>query len=62
VGRGSLFPSSARLDRVTKIVSAQANCTFYEALRLLNERSGVEHLTLDEVSAAVLDDSIRFDQ
>jgi hypothetical protein len=45
---------------VTKIVSAQANCTFYEALRLLNERSGVEHLTLDEISAAVLDDSIRF--
>jgi hypothetical protein len=44
------------------MVSAQAECTATQALDLMTERARVQHQTLDEVAAGVLDRAIRFDR
>ena len=44
------------------MVSAQAECTATQALELMTERARAQHQTLDEVAAAVVARSIRFDR
>ena len=42
------------------MVSLQADCTFPEAIQLMNDRAIVQGLTLEDVAAAVLDRSVSF--
>jgi len=44
------------------MVSVQANCTFAQAIELMQQRANTSLQTLYEVASAVLNRSIRFDQ
>jgi len=44
------------------MVSVQANCTFDEAIELMQQHANTNQRTLDEIASAVLDRRIRFDR
>jgi hypothetical protein len=54
-GRRSPLPC-----RRTAWSQAQADCSLDEALQMMCDRATVNHSTLDEIVAAVIDRSIRF--
>jgi AmiR/NasT family two-component response regulator len=60
VGNGSPPVYSATVHQASGMVSLQADCTFAEAIQLMNDRAIVQGLTLEDVAAAVLDRSMSF--
>jgi hypothetical protein len=69
-GGGSAFPESverangaglaARIAHAMRIAAGQADCSLGEALVLLTDRARFFHMTLDAMTAAVVDGSTRF--
>jgi AmiR/NasT family two-component response regulator len=53
---------SASVHQASGMVAVQAMCTIAEAVQLMAHRASDEGYTLDEIAAAVIDRSIRFDQ
>ena len=43
------------------MVSVQVNCYVEDALALMHKRAGESRVTVEEIAAAVVDGSIRFD-
>lgn len=54
--------ASARITIAAEIVSAQASCTYQNALALMNALSRRDGTGLDEVATGVLAGEIRFDR
>jgi hypothetical protein len=53
-------PDTSKVPEAQGMVSAQADCTGEEALRLLNERARATGLRLEEVARAVVDRRTQF--
>ena len=51
---------SAQVSRAAGIVSMQADCLIEQALILMDARAELAGVTLDEIAAGVLDQSITF--
>ena len=60
MGNGSPFQHSATVDQASGMVSVQAGCTPAQALDLMRDRATVEGQSLNEIAAAVLDRTMRF--
>ena len=61
--RGSpITESQARIHQASGMVSVQANCTFAEAIELMQQRANTNLLSLDEIASAVVERSIGFHQ
>jgi AmiR/NasT family two-component response regulator len=61
--RGSpLSASDARVHQASGMVSVQANCTFAEAIDLMQQRANKTAQTLHDIASAVLARDSRFDQ
>lgn len=57
---GSGTEYSARVHEAEGMVSAQAACSFDDAIVLMKDRAATEGQTLDQIADAVLERSIRF--
>ena len=55
------FTHSADVFRAARLVSEQAGCPVDEALELIHERAAEAKVSIDEIAADVLDQTIRFD-
>ena len=55
------FTHSPDVFRAAKLVSAQAGCRVDDALALIHERADEARVSIDEIAADVLDQSVRFD-
>ena len=55
------FTHSADVFRAARLVSEQAGCRVDEALALIHERAAEAQVSIDEIAADVLDQSVRFD-
>jgi AmiR/NasT family two-component response regulator len=49
------------VQQAAGIVSVQVNCYVEDALALMRERAEESRVTVEEIAAAVVDGSIRFD-
>jgi AmiR/NasT family two-component response regulator len=52
---------STHVAQASGMVSVQAHCTPNEAIEIMKARAEATACTLEEIAAAVLDHSIRFD-
>ena len=57
----SLDRHSDEVQQAAGMVSVQTNCLIEQALVLMEARAELDEVTLDEVAAAVIYGSIRFD-
>ena len=54
------FEHNAQVFQAAGIVSVQAGCLIEQALILMDARAELDGITLDEIAAGVLDQSITF--
>jgi hypothetical protein len=57
----SPYEYSPGVKQAVCMVQVQAKCVIEEALNLMAERAFIDHVSLDEIAAGVLDHSITFD-
>ncbi|HTD50564.1 MAG TPA: ANTAR domain-containing protein [Acidimicrobiia bacterium] len=60
VGNDSPPVYSATVHQASGMVALQADCTFADAIQLMQDRAIVQGLALEQVATAVLDRSISF--